>query len=72
VAHGPAGPKWRKLRENLGELLTQPGAVLFEPTGGRPLREYVVVPEAVLDDRAAPGGWLSRGLGYTERKPWAS
>jgi TfoX/Sxy family transcriptional regulator of competence genes len=59
----------RLSEEDRAELLTQPGAHLFEPMEGRPMREYVVVPETVLDDRAALGGWLSRGLAYTASLP---
>ena len=33
------------------QLLDEAGARQFEPMPGRPMREYVALPEAVLDDR---------------------
>lgn len=55
-------------------LMTEQGAQPFEPTPGRRMREYVVLPKAVLDDRAALDVWLARSLAYvvsggTEAKP---
>jgi TfoX/Sxy family transcriptional regulator of competence genes len=56
-------------------LLAEPGAHLFEPMEGRPMREYVVFPEAMLADRDALSAWLGKGLAYaaslppTEKKP---
>jgi TfoX/Sxy family transcriptional regulator of competence genes len=51
------------------ELLAQPGAHLFEPMDGRPMREYVVFPEAMLSDRAALTAWLAKGLAYAASLP---
>jgi TfoX/Sxy family transcriptional regulator of competence genes len=51
------------------ELLMQPGAHLFEPMEGRPMREYVVFPEAMLSDRAALTAWLAKGLAYAASLP---
>jgi len=57
------------------ELLAQPGAHLFEPMEGRPMKEYVVFPDALLTDRDALRGWMARGLAYAasltpkEKKP---
>ena len=57
------------------ELLAQPGAHLFEPMEGRPMKEYVVFPDEMLADRDALRGWMARGLAYAaslppkERKP---
>jgi TfoX/Sxy family transcriptional regulator of competence genes len=33
------------------QLIEEAGAKQFEPMPGRPMREYVALPEAVLDDR---------------------
>lgn len=47
----------------------------FEPMEGRPMREYVVVPEAVYEDPGLFGAWLAKGQAYAaslppkERKP---
>jgi TfoX/Sxy family transcriptional regulator of competence genes len=51
------------------ELLAQPGAHPFEPMEGRPMKEYVVFPEAMLADRDALRGWLARGLAYAASLP---
>jgi TfoX/Sxy family transcriptional regulator of competence genes len=44
-------------------------ARLFEPMEGRPMREYVVVPEQVLEDKDAVGEWMKRSFEYTESLP---
>ena len=40
------------------------GALPFEPTPGRRMREYVVLPDALLSDRTALDEWLSRAQAY--------
>ena len=44
-------------------------ARLFEPMEGRPMKEYVVVPEPVLEDKNAVGEWTKRSFEYTESLP---
>ena len=51
------------------ELLAQPGAHLFEPMEGRPMKEYVVFPEAMLTDAEALRGWMAKGLAYAASLP---
>jgi TfoX/Sxy family transcriptional regulator of competence genes len=51
------------------ELLALPGAHLFEPMEGRPMREYVVFPDDLLADRKALSAWLARGLAYAASLP---
>ena len=51
------------------ELLEVPGAHLFEPMEGRPMREYVVFPEQMLGDRDALRRWLGKGLAYAASLP---
>jgi TfoX/Sxy family transcriptional regulator of competence genes len=46
------------------ELLEMPGAKPFEPMPGRPMREYVVVPPQLLEDRTALATWIARSLDY--------
>ena len=41
-----------------------PGAYLFEPMPGRPMREYVVLPPAIVDHPARARPWVQRSLGY--------
>jgi TfoX/Sxy family transcriptional regulator of competence genes len=45
------------------------GARLFEPMPGRPMREYIVLPESALADRGALAAWLQRGLSYAASLP---
>jgi TfoX/Sxy family transcriptional regulator of competence genes len=51
------------------ELLAQPGAHLFEPMEGRPMKEYVVFPHDMLTDREVLRGWMARGLAYAASLP---
>ncbi len=55
--------------QDRAELLAEPGAHLFEPMEGRPMREYVVFPEAMLTDKEALRAWMSRGLAYAASLP---
>ena len=45
-------------------LLGLTGAHLFEPMAGRPMREYVVLPPAVVADHGVLREWLDRGFQY--------
>lgn len=45
------------------------GAAPFEPMPGRPMREYVELPAAVLADDAARDGWLRRSLDHVAGLP---
>ena len=55
--------------EDRADLLSQPGAHLFEPMEGRPMKEYVVFPGEMLADRDALRGWMARGLAYAASLP---
>jgi len=55
--------------DNRARMIAEHGAVLFDPGGGRPMREYVVLPEALLHDDAARTGWIARGLAYALTVP---
>lgn len=50
-------------------LLAVEGARVFDPMGGRPMREYVVLPRSVLDDAAQLRSWLSRATAYASSLP---
>ncbi len=53
--------------EDRQELLsTWDEATLFEPMEGRPMREYVVVPNALYNDPPVFTQWLERSLRYAE------
>ena len=51
------------------ELLKLPGTRVFEPTEGRPIREYVVLPALVLDDDTALRRWVKRAFDYASGLP---
>jgi TfoX/Sxy family transcriptional regulator of competence genes len=52
-----------------GALLAIPGAARFEPMPGRPMKEYVRVPPALLGDRHALAGWVRRSFAYAASLP---
>jgi len=41
----------------------------FEPMPGRPMREYVTLPPAVVADADATRGWVERAAGYVRTLP---
>ena len=43
-------------------------ATPFAP-GGRPMREYVVLPPAIVADKRKLGAWLERAVAYVETLP---
>jgi TfoX/Sxy family transcriptional regulator of competence genes len=45
------------------------GVAPFEPSPGRPMREYVVVPSSVVDSATQLRGWLERGWRFAESLP---
>jgi TfoX/Sxy family transcriptional regulator of competence genes len=44
-------------------------AAPFEPMAGRPMREYVVLPEGLLSDAAAFHDWLERSFSWASGLP---
>lgn len=50
------------------EFLSRYGAELFEPMPGRPMKEYVVVPPALVDSGEIDD-WVRRSLAYAEQLP---
>lgn len=55
--------------EARAEFLAQKGAALFEPMAGRPMREYVVAPSALLKDEKTLAKWIERSLAYAMALP---
>jgi TfoX/Sxy family transcriptional regulator of competence genes len=51
------------------ELLTLAGAKPFEPMEGRPMKEYVQLPESFLNEPALAKAWLERALHWTSTLP---
>ena len=64
-----------RLPEGDREALLAEGGRPFEPMAGRTMREYVVAPEAMLDDHPTLQDWIAKSLAYAsslppkERKP---
>ena len=52
-----------------GVALSEAGMSLLEPMPGRAMREYVVLPDAILADRKAATEWVLKGLAYTRSLP---
>jgi TfoX/Sxy family transcriptional regulator of competence genes len=48
------------------ELLQEAGAAAFEPIPGRPMKEYVVAPAAMLEDTEEIRGWVIRSYRYAK------
>lgn len=46
------------------EALAIPGAKLFAPMAGRPMREYVVLPGSLLSDSRRAADWVGRSLRF--------
>ncbi|MGH2358206.1 MAG: TfoX/Sxy family protein [Candidatus Limnocylindria bacterium] len=49
--------------------LTAAGGTDFEPMPGRPMRGFVVLPEAVRSNDVALAGWLDRALAHARSMP---
>ena len=50
-------------------FLTLPGAAVFEPMAGRPMREYVQTSEAMAAAPAEWTSWLDKALAYAATLP---
>ncbi len=51
------------------ELLATKGATPFAPMAGRPMKEYVVVPPAMLEQQEALHAWMEKALAYVRTLP---
>ena len=51
------------------KLLALDGAAPFEPMPGRPMKEYVVVPPALLAAPAKLRGWIAKALAFASDMP---
>ena len=45
------------------------GATLFEPMEGRPMREYVLLPKAILADDEALHEWIEKSMQFVRSLP---
>lgn len=50
-------------------LKTFKDAKQFEPMSGRPMKDYVVVPESVLGDKKLVNEWMARSYAFTASLP---
>ena len=67
-----AGTYQDKIVVRLGEEPTIAGAKTakpFEPMPGRPMREYVVVPDAVVKSPANLRAWVAQAQAYAKKLP---
>lgn len=55
--------------EGRRDLLAIDGTRPFEPMKGRPMKEYVMLPRAWVDDRAKAGKWIARAFAWTSGLP---
>jgi len=58
-----------RLPDNAQAELAAAGGTPFEPMPGRPMRGYLALPPAILNDEEALRRWLDRSLAYTESLP---
>ena len=59
----------RLSEEERAKFLLLEGASPFEPMPGRPMREYVVVPPAMVTDEGPLRAWLEKALAYARSLP---
>jgi TfoX/Sxy family transcriptional regulator of competence genes len=58
-----------RLSEDDRRTLTREGARPFEPMPGRPMREYLTVPDVVRDSPSAVREWLLKAQTYAASLP---
>ena len=59
----------RLSEEERARFLDLEGASPFEPMPGRPMRQYVVVPPAMVTDEGPLRAWLEKALAYARSLP---
>ena len=70
MATGLFADKWvvRLPDDEIGPAKEQ-GAGSFEPMPGKPMKAFVVIPAAEVDDDAAINAWVERGLAFARSMP---
>jgi len=58
-----------RLPDEARSRLTAMGATPFEPMPGRPMKEYVVVPDAVVTNPAKLRAWVDQAYAYAKKLP---
>ena len=56
----------RLSEQDRASFVAEFGERTFEPMKGRPMREYVRLPEELLDDAPKRASWIKRSLQYAE------
>jgi TfoX/Sxy family transcriptional regulator of competence genes len=59
----------RLSEDDRAAALQLPGAALFAPMKGRPMKEYVVLPPGVLSDARKAKTWVRKSLDYATALP---
>jgi TfoX/Sxy family transcriptional regulator of competence genes len=55
--------------EGVGREIGSGSAMVFDPMGGRPMREYALIPSDRLADDSDLESWLHRGLEFASGLP---
>ena len=55
--------------DDRAELMQEPGAGVMEPIPGRPMKEYVVVPQEWRDQPDKVNGWIDHSLDWVSQMP---
>ena len=55
--------------DRLAALAQLEEITVFEPVAGRPMREYLALPEAIAADASALQGWLARSYAFASSLP---
>ena len=50
-------------------LLKKPGSGFLEPMPGKPMRDYVIVPESIRDKKAELESWINKAILYSRSLP---
>lgn len=58
-----------RLPDDEAEAAKAAGAESFEPVAGRPMKAFVLIPTADVDDDATIRGWVERGLAHAASMP---
>jgi TfoX/Sxy family transcriptional regulator of competence genes len=58
-----------RLPKDLQEKMIESGGRAFEPMPGRPMREYILLPDSVVGDRGELKGWIAKSLAYARELP---
>ena len=63
------GQRTVRLPESQRPQLLGDGGRPFEPMPGRPMKEYVVLPDTLVDDPGTRAAWIDRAVAYVKGLP---